>query len=46
MTSRGLKEEEFIEIARIIDCAFREKDSEQVLKSRVKELTRKYPLWY
>ena len=49
MTSRGLKEKDFREIARIIDKAFRNKDNESELdklKSEVIKLTNKYPLWY
>ena len=49
MTSRGLKEKDFVEIAHIIDLALRNKDNEDKLKEfekQVKEITSKYPLWY
>ena len=49
MTSRGLKEKDFVEIAHIIDLALRNKDDEDKLKeleTQVKEITNKYPLWY
>lgn len=46
MTSRGLKEADFIEIARIIDAALSKKETEETLKLRVKAITDKYPLWY
>ena len=49
MTTRGFKEKEFIEVARIIDKAFKNKDDEKVLNELTKEvlnLTSKYPLWY
>ena len=49
MTSRGLKEKDFVEIAHIIDIALRNKDDEDKLKeleTQVKEITNKYPLWY
>ena len=49
MTSRGLKEKDFIEIARIIDEALRnlnDKKKYKELKLRVKNITKKYPLWY
>ena len=49
MTSRGLKEKDFVEIARIIDKALRNLGDEKVYKElnkKVKELTDKYPLWY
>ena len=49
MTSRGLKEKDFVEIARIIDKALRNLGDEKVYKElnkEVKELTDKYPLWY
>ena len=49
MTSRGLKEKDFIEIARIIDEALRnlnDKKKYKELKVRVKNITKKYPLWY
>ena len=43
MTTRGLKEEDFIEIGNIIIDALNGKDKEQ-LKLRVKKITDKYPL--
>ena len=49
MTSRGLKEKDFKEIAHIIDEALRNIDDKRKYKElsiRVKEITRKYPLWY
>ena len=49
MTTRGFKEKEFIEIARIIDKAFKNKDNKDVLDELTKDvlkLTSKYPLWY
>ena len=45
----GFKEEDFVEIARIIDKAFKNKDDEKALNELTKEvlkLTSKYPLWY
>jgi len=47
MTTRGLKEEDFIQIARIIDRALKNKDNEEILEELKKEvlgLTSKYPL--
>ncbi len=49
MTTRGLKEDDFIQIAHIIDNALKNKDNEEVLnnlKLQVLELTSKYPLNY
>ena len=49
MTSRGLKEKDFIKIAHIIDEALRNietKDKYPELEKEVIELTKKYPLWY
>ena len=49
MTSRGLVETDFKEIARIIDLVLRNKDNKNKLKEaeiRVKNITTKYPLWY
>ena len=49
MTSRGLVESDFKEIAKIIDLVLRNKDDEEKLKEaleRVKVITKKYPLWY
>ena len=49
MTSRGLVESDFKEIARIIDLVLRNKDNKDKLKEaeiRVKNITKKYPLWY
>ena len=48
MTTRGLKEKDFIEIGKIIDEALSNKDDETVLnnlKLRVKKITDKYPLY-
>jgi len=49
MTTRGFRENEFRQVARIIDKAFKNKDDEKALeniKKEVLELTSKYPLWY
>ena len=49
MTSRGLKEKDFIKIAHIIDEALRNietKDKYPELEKEVIEITKKYPLWY
>ena len=49
MTTRGLKEKDFVEIAHIIDETLRNKDNKAKLKElskRVKAITSKYPLWY
>ena len=49
MTSRGLKEEDFIEIAKIIAKALKNKDNKKILNELSKEvlnITKKYPLWY
>ncbi|MBQ4031466.1 MAG: serine hydroxymethyltransferase [Bacilli bacterium] len=49
MTTRGLKEKDFVEIAHIIDETLRNKDDKTKLKElskRVKTITSKYPLWY
>ena len=49
MTSRGLKEKDFRQIANIIDKAFKNRTDDkklEKLKNEVKELTSKYPLWY
>ena len=49
MTSRGFKEKEFRQVARIIDRAFKNKDKVDELNKlteEVIELTSKYPLWY
>lgn len=49
MTTRGLKEDDFIQIAHIIDNALKNKDNEEILnnlKLQVLELTSKYPLNY
>ena len=48
MTTRGLKEEDFKEIAHIISEALKNKDNEQVLKAldeQVLSITKKYPLF-
>jgi glycine hydroxymethyltransferase len=49
MTTRGLKEEDFIKIGKIIATALKNKDNEEVLdnlRQEVLDLTSKYPLWY
>ena len=49
MTSRGLKEGDFREIARIIVKALKNKNDVKILselKNEVLEITKKYPLWY
>ena len=49
MTSRGLKEKDFIEIAKIISKALKNKDNKKILNELSKEvlnITKKYPLWY
>lgn len=49
MTTRGFKEQDFEEVAKIIDCAFKNKDNEKVLaecKQNVLRLLAKYPLAY
>ena len=49
MTSRGLKEKDFVEIAHIIDLALRNIGNEEKykeLEEAVKNITSKYPLWY
>ena len=49
MTTRGLKEEDFKQIGKIIAKALKNKDDENILKeltNEVLELTAKYPLWY
>ena len=49
MTSRGLKEKDFVKIARIIDEALKNIDNKEKYKElgkEVKNITSKYPLWY
>lgn len=49
MSSRGLKEEDFINIGLIISKALKNYDDEKLLnelKIKVKKITEKYPLWY
>ena len=49
MTTRGLKEDDFRQIARIVDRVFKNKDNEEELVKLTKEvldLTKKYPLSY
>lgn len=49
MTSRGLNEEDFTKIGKIIAKALKNKDDESILnnlKEEVLEITKKYPLWY
>ncbi|MBE6154226.1 MAG: serine hydroxymethyltransferase [Firmicutes bacterium] len=48
MTTRGLKEEEFIEIGHIIAKALKNKDNEEILKEldkKVLGLTKKFPIY-
>ena len=48
MTTRGLKEEEFVSIGHIIAKALRNKDNETILKELQKEvltITKKYPIY-
>ena len=48
MTSRGLVEDDFIEIAELIDsvlCDSSEENKDRIRK-HVEKITRKYPLWY
>lgn len=49
MTSRGLKENDFVEIGKIIAKALRNNGNQDVLESLkmdVLKITKKYPLWY
>ncbi len=49
MTTRGLNEDDFRQIARLIDKALTNKDKEEKLKeveNEVLTLTKKYPLPY
>ena len=49
MTSRGLKEEYFVKIGNIISKALKNKDNTKLLddlKEEVKQICKKYPLWY
>lgn len=45
MTTRGLNEEEFIEIGNIIYDALTKKDTKENLIKRVNKITKKHPLW-
>lgn len=45
MTTRGLSEEEFIEIGNIIYDALTKKDTKENLIKRVNKITKKHPLW-
>ena len=48
MTTRGLKEKEFVSIGHIIARALRNKDDETILKELQKEvltITKKYPIY-
>ena len=45
MTSRGLKEKDFVKIAQIIDKTFKNGNKEEIL-DEVNKITTKYPLWY
>ena len=48
MTSRGLNEEDFIEIANLIDSILTDSSEENknIIRNKVKLITQKYPLWY
>lgn len=49
MTTRGFKEKEFREVAKIIDKAFKNRNDDKKLEEltgEVIKLTSKYPLWY
>lgn len=49
MTTRGFKEKEFRQVAKIIDKAFKNRDNEKELEKLTNEvitLTSKFPLWY
>ena len=49
MSSRGLKEDDFVNIGLIISEALKNYDDEKLLnelKIKVKKITEKYPLWY
>lgn len=49
MTTRGLKEDDFVRIGTIIAEALKNHDNEEILKELDKEvldITSKYPLWY
>ena len=49
MTSRGFKEKEFRQVAKIIDGAFKYRNNDEKLDELTKEvinLTSKFPLWY
>ena len=49
MTTRGLKEDDFVRIGTIIAKALKNHDNEEILKELDKEvldITSKYPLWY
>lgn len=49
MTTRGLKEDDFRKIGKIIATALKNHDNEEILKeldNEVLDITSKYPLWY
>ena len=49
MTSRGLNEDDFYHIGKIISKALKNKDNEEILKELSEEvlgITKRYPLWY
>ena len=49
MTTRGLKEDDFVRIGTIIARALKNHDNEEILHELDKEvldITSKYPLWY
>ena len=45
MTTRGLKEKDFIEIANIIISALENKQDEGILKERVNKIVMEHPLY-
>ena len=48
MTSRGLNEIDFINIANLIDSVLTDssENNKNIIRKKVKEITDKYPLWY
>ncbi|HLR20827.1 MAG TPA: serine hydroxymethyltransferase, partial [Tissierellaceae bacterium] len=45
VTTRGMKEEDMVEIAKIMSLALDEKEDRQTVKDRVAKLCDKYPLY-
>lgn len=45
VTSRGMKEEEMVEIADIINMAIERTENESILESRVIKLSKRFPLY-